>query len=286
MTIRHRMVDIDGVNIFYREAGSQLTPVLLLLHGFPSSSHQYVGLMERLADRFRVIAPDYPGFGYSDAPTPSSRGGKFVYSFDTLASIVESFCQQLQLKRFFVYMFDYGGPIGMRLFERHRDWIAGLIIQNANAYEQGLSTEAAALVKLRTDMPGAAERVEGLLTLEMTRFQYVHGVQDLERVAPDSWTLDQHFLDLPGRKPIQIELALDYHSNLARYERWQALLREQQPPTLILWGRYDPFFPEPGAHAYLNDLPHARLQLFETGHFVIEEYVNDVATFIKEFLAC
>lgn len=285
MTIRHRSIGIDGVNIFYREAGPAGAPVMLLLHGFPSSSRQYVRLMERLAGRYRVIAPDYPGFGYSDAPAPSSSGGSFVYSFDTLASVVESFCQRLGLERFFIYMFDYGGPIGLRLFERHREWIAGLIVQNANAYQEGLSVEAAALAKLRADTPGAIDRVAGLLTLETTRFQYLHGARDVERIAPDGWTLDQHFLDRPGRRQIQIDLALDYHSNLTCYGRWQSLLREQQPHSLIVWGRNDPFFPEPGAHAYLKDLPNARLHLFDTGHFALEEYLDEIALLIEEFVA-
>lgn len=283
MTIHHRSIDLDGLNIFYREAGSPNSPVLLLLHGFPSSSHQYARLMERLSDRYRAIAPDYPGFGYSDAPAPRSSGGGFDYSFDALAGVIELFCTRLHLQRFSLYMFDYGGPVGMRLFERHPEWIAGLIVQNANAYVEGLSDTASELVKLTPGTPGATDRAMGLLTLEMTRFQYLHGAGYPERISPDGWTLDQHFLDQPGRKPIQVDLLLDYHSNVARYEAWQALLRKHQPPSLIVWGRNDPFFIEPGARAYLRDLPQARLHVFDAGHFVLEERVDEIAALIREF---
>ena len=285
MPVLHRSISCDGLNVFYREAGPSDAPLLLMLHGFPSSSHQYVRLMERLADRFHIIAPDYPGFGYSDAPGPITAGGAFEYSFDSLAQVIETFCAQLRLQRFSMYLFDYGGPIGMRLFERHPEWVVGLIVQNANTYIEGLSNSAAELLKLKPGMPGAEDRAASMLTAEMTRFQYLHGAERPEWISPDSWTLDQHFLDQPGRKQVQVDLLLNYHNNLARYQEWQALLRKHQPPTLIVWGRNDPFFVEAGARAYLRDLPSARLHLFDSGHFMLEERLNEVVELIGEFAA-
>ncbi|GAB3358136.1 alpha/beta fold hydrolase [Lysobacter tyrosinilyticus] len=283
-TIHHRHVDIDGVRVFYREAGPKDAPALLLLHGFPSSSQQFRRLMDALGGRYRLVAPDYPGFGHSDAPLPVSAGGVFEYSFDRLADVIEKFCEAVELRRFVLYMFDFGGPVGMRVAERHPDWISGVIVQNANAYEDGLSPMARDLVALQ---PGdvAEQQLGHLLTLEMTRNQYLGGTSDATRVAPDGWTLDQHFLDQPGRKRIQIELALDYASNVARYPAWQAWMREHQPPALVVWGRNDAFFPEPGAHAYLRDLPDAEIHLLDTGHFALEEEAPRIATLIDEFVA-
>jgi pimeloyl-ACP methyl ester carboxylesterase len=241
--------------------------------------------MERLSERFRVIAPDYPGFGHSDTPAPSTAGGSFVYSFAALATVIEAFCTRLGLGRFFMYLFDFGGPIGMRLLERRPESIAGLIVQNANIYVEGLSANAAQLVKLTPDIPGAVEQALQMLTLQMTRFQYLQGARDPERISPDGWTLDQHFIDQPGRKRVLTELILDYHTNVARYETWQALLRKRQPPSLLVWGCNDPLFPEAGARAYLRDLPHAELHLFDTGHFALEEHVDDIAALIRTFIA-
>ena len=283
-TIHHRHVDIDGVRVFYRETGPQDAPALLLLHGFPTSSQQFRRLMDALGGRYRLVAPDYPGFGHSDAPVPVSAGGDFAYSFDRLADIVEQFCEAIGLRRFVLYMFDFGGPVGMRVAERHPEWIAGVIVQNANAYEEGLSPMAWDLVALE---PGdvAEQQLGQLLTLEMTRNQYLGGTSNASHVAPDGWTLDQHFLDQPGRKRIQIELALDYRSNVARYPAWQAWMREHQPPALVVWGRNDAFFPEPGAHAYLRDLPDAELHLLDSGHFALEEEAPRIAMLIDAFVA-
>jgi len=283
-TIHHRHVDIDGVRVFYRETGPKDAPALLLLHGFPTSSQQFRRLMDALGGRYRLVAPDYPGFGHSDTPVPVSAGGDFAYSFDRLADIVEQFCEAIGLRRFVLYMFDFGGPVGMRVAERHPEWIAGVIVQNANAYEVGLSPMARDLVALE---PGdvAEQQLGQLLTLEMTRNQYLGGTADATRVAPDGWTLDQHFLDQPGRKRIQIELALDYRSNVARYPAWQAWMREYQPPALVVWGRNDAFFPEPGAHAYLRDLPDAEVHLLDSGHFALEEEAPRIAMLIDAFVA-
>lgn len=270
--ITHGFVDVDGVKVFYRQAGPEDGPTVLLLHGFPSASHQYRRLMDALGDRYRLIAPDYPGFGYTETPED------FEYSFEALTDVVEGFVQRLGLDQFVLYTFDFGGPVGLRLATRHPEWIAGLIVQNANAYEEGLSELA------RNTINAPAEALGDLFTLPVTRSQYEDGTIDPSRIAPDGWTLDQHFLDLPGRKQAQLALALDYRSNVALYPVWQAWLREHQPPTLIVWGRGDQFFPEPGAHAYLRDLPEAELHVLDTGHFALEEKLPEIVPLIERFL--
>lgn len=284
----HRHLDVDGVRIFYRESvpadGNADRPVLLLLHGFPSASHQYRRLIDAVGNHYRVIAPDYPGFGHSDVPQPASAGGSFVYSFDSLADTMEGFIKGLGLDRFVAYLFDFGAPVGFRLAVRHPEWFAGLIVQNGNAYEEGLSQGARDFIALRPDQPEAEQTILDLLTLSGTRFQYESGVGQPELLAPDGWTLDQHFLDLPGRKQPQVDLAFDYRSNVVRYGEWQAWLRQHQPPTLIVWGRDDPFFPAPGAHAYLRDLPEAEVHLFETGHFALEEKLPEIVPLVADFV--
>jgi pimeloyl-ACP methyl ester carboxylesterase len=273
----HRHLEVDGVRVFYRESQPDRddAPVLLLLHGFPSGSHQFRRLIEVLGERYRLIAPDYPGFGHTEVPDG------FVYSFDRLADITEGFVRRLGLDRFVMYAFDFGAPVGFRVAERHPEWIAGLIVQNANAYEEGLSDPARDLVALS---PGAREAIDDLLTLAGTRGQYETGVAHPDQIAPDGWTLDQHFLDLPGRKDAQRALLSDYRSNVERYPRWQAWLRRHTPPTLITWGRGDPFFTEAAAHAYLRDLPGAELHLFDTGHFALETHLPQIAPLIADFL--
>jgi pimeloyl-ACP methyl ester carboxylesterase len=280
----HRFVDVDGVRIFYREAGPPDAPAVLLLHGFPSASHQYRRLMDALGGRHRLVAPDYPGFGHSDAPEPASAGGSFAYTFDRIAEVIEAFCRELGLRRFVLYVFDFGAPVGFRLAVRHPEWIAGVVIQNGNAYEEGLSPLARQLVTLRPGIAGAEDEVLKILTLPFTRAQYLEGASSAEAIAPDGWTLDQHFLDLPGRKRLQIDLALDYHTNLARYPEWQEWLRKQRPRSLIVWGRNDPIFLEAGARAYLRDVPDAELHLFETGHFALEEELPAIAPVLARFL--
>jgi len=213
-TITHRHVEVDGVKVFYREAGPADAPTLLLLHGFPSSSHQFKRLMEALGDHYHVVAPDYPGFGYSDAPEPVTAGGSFTYSFDTLAQVIEGFCDALGLHRFVAYLFDFGAPVGFRITLRHPEWFAGLVIQNGNAYAEGMSAMARDLAALRPGAPGAEDAVMGVLTPEVTRSQYLTGARQPENISPDGWTMDQQFLELPGRKRIQVDLALNYHSNV------------------------------------------------------------------------
>ncbi|TMR22351.1 alpha/beta hydrolase [Nonomuraea turkmeniaca] len=268
--VRHGFVDVDGVRVFYREAGPRNALPVLLLHGFPSASHQYRRLMDALGDRYRLIAPDYPGFGHTQAPDG------FVYSFDRLADVIEGFVRAIGLERFVWYAFDFGGPVGFRVATRHPEWIAALIVQNANAYDEGLSE----LARKTIDSP-----VKDLFTLPVTRSQYEGGTTDPALIAPDGWTLDQHFLDLPGRKEAQLALALDYRSNVELYPAWQAWLREHRPPTLVLWGRGDAFFPEPGAHAYRRDVPEAEIHVFDTGHFALEEKLPEIAPLIAGFLA-
>lgn len=286
--IRHRHIEVDGVRVFYRESlpvgAADDAPVMLLLHGFPSASHQFRRLMDALGAHYRLVAPDYPGFGHSDAPASSTAGGPFTYTFDRLADITEGFVRELGLSRFVMYVFDFGAPVGFRLAARHPEWIAGLVVQNGNAYAEGLSQQARDFIALRPEVPGAADTVRSLLTLPATRGQYEGGTADPELVAPDGWTLDQHFLDLPGRTRPQLDLAFDYHSNVALYPQWQDWLRKHTPRALVVWGTGDMFFTEPGARAYLRDLPDAELHLFETGHFALEDHLPQIAPLIADFL--
>ncbi|MGW3139187.1 alpha/beta fold hydrolase [Streptomyces sp. NPDC001139] len=276
----HRHVEVDDVRVFYRESVPDRAdaPVLLLLHGFPSGSHQFRRLIDALGSHYRLIAPDYPGFGHTRTPDG------FVYTFDRLADITEGFVRSLGLDRFVMYVFDFGAPVGFRIAERHPEWIAGLVVQNGNAYEEGLSDTARGLVGLTPHTPGAEDAIRDVLSLDGTRGQYETGVPDTDLLAPDGWTLDQHFLDLPGRKDAQQSLIFDYRTNVERYDDWQAWLRRHTPPALVLWGTGDPFFTEPGAHAYLRDLPDAELHLFDTGHFALETHLPDIAPLIADFL--
>lgn len=276
--VAHRFVDVDGAQVFYREAGPPEAPSLLLLHGFPSGSHQFRRLIDALADEFHLVAPDYPGFGHTVTPEG------FAYGFDALTDVVEGFCEALGMDRFTMYMFDFGGPVGLRLATRHPEWIEGLVVQNANAYDEGLSDQARAVTANRPGAPGAEDAVREILTLPFTRGQYEHGASRPDLVAPDGWTLDQHFLDQPGRQDAQVALALDYHSNIALYPMWQQWLREHQPPTLVVWGRNDPFFLEAGAKAIQRDVPDAELHLFDGGHFALDEHLPTIAPLIGRFL--
>ncbi|CAG7653354.1 alpha/beta fold hydrolase [Actinacidiphila bryophytorum] len=278
--VAHRFVEVDGLRIFYREAGPDRAdaPVLLLLHGFPSASHQYRRLIDALGGHYRVVAPDYPGFGHSELPADDG------WTFDRLAGTVEGFCRVLGLDRFTLYAFDFGAPVGFRLATRHPEWIAGLVVQNGNAYEEGLSEMARGLVAENPEDETSRKRVGALLTLETTRGQYEGGTADPAAVAPEGWTLDQHFLDLPGRHGIQLDLLFDYRSNVALYPQWQEWLRQHRPPLLVVWGTGDAFFTEAGARAYARDVPGTELHLFDTGHFALEEKVGEIAPLIADFL--
>ncbi|QIJ65873.1 alpha/beta hydrolase [Streptomyces sp. JB150] len=276
----HRHLDVDGVDVFYRESLPDRpdAPVLLLLHGFPSASHQFRRLIDTLGRHYRLIAPDYPGFGHTRAPDG------FTYSFDRLTDVVEGFTARLGLTRYVLYLFDFGAPVGLRLARRHPERVAGLVVQNGNAYLDGLSDAARAFTALTPDTPGAEQTVLDLFTLPATRAQYEGGTADPALVAPEGWLLDQYFLDQPGRKQAQLALAYDYRSNLAAYPDWQAWLRAHRPPALIVWGTRDPFFTPDGARAYLRDLPDAELHLFDTGHFALEDHLPEIAPLIAGFL--
>jgi pimeloyl-ACP methyl ester carboxylesterase len=274
----YRTVDVDGSDVFYREAGDPDAPTLLLLHGFPTSSTQYKSLVDRLADRLHLIAPDYPGFGYT---TPLSG----VTTFERLADVIDGFVDRLGLENYMLYVFDFGAPVGFRLATRHPERVDGLIIQNGNAYEEGIGPNLAGLAPYWEDREGAEPAVRAFLHVEATRAQYVEGVPDPERLDPDFWTLDQHFLDLPGRDQVMLDLIYDYKSNLALYPTWQAYLREHQPPTLITWGANDRYFVADGARAYLADVPAAELHLLDTGHFALATHVSEIAELIAAFHA-
>jgi pimeloyl-ACP methyl ester carboxylesterase len=280
MTTYHN-IEIDGINLFYREAGQPQLPTLVLLHGFPSSSHMFRDLIPHLQDHFHVIAPDYPGFGYSDAPAPAD----FSYTFDHLADVTEKLIQKLGVKTFALYLQDYGGPVGFRIAARHPQRITGLIIQNANAYMEGISEAMAPIAQYWSDRGGMESAIRGFLTRETTTFQYTHGAGHPERISPDACQHDQALLDRPGNDAIQLELLFNYQTNPPLYPVWQQYFRQHQPRTLIVWGKNDPFFTEPGARAYLRDLPQAELHLLEAGHFALEELHEEIAARINRFFA-
>ena len=277
----YRTIATEGLELFVREAGDPQAPTLVLLPGFPSSSQQYQRLMDALSDRFHLVAPDYPGFGHSQSPPTS----EFDYTFDRLADVTERLLlDELGLQRFFLYVFDFGAPIGFRIAARNPDRIAGLVIQNGNAYEAGLGPMMDVQKDFWADRDNVEPRIRDLLTHEVTKAQYTTGASNPERLNPDGWTLDQHFLDQPGRKDVMVELLYDYQSNTARYPEWQAYFREHQPPALIVWGANDDFFTADGARAYLTDLPDAELHLLDSGHFALEEHPDEIAARIEDFL--
>jgi pimeloyl-ACP methyl ester carboxylesterase len=279
--IHHRTAIVEGVKIFYREAGQAEAPAILLLHGFPSSSHMFRNLIPMLADRYRVVAPDLPGFGFSEAPDRA----RFRYTFDHLAKVVGGLVEALNIRRYVIYLFDYGAPVGLRLALAHPERITAIISQNGNAYEEGLSEGWNPIQKYWKE-PTEANRgaLRDFLKPEATRWQYLHGVSDEAAVAPESYTLDAALLGRPGNDEIQLDLFLDYASNVALYPRFQAYFREHQPPILAVWGKNDPFFLPPGALAFKRDVPGADVRLIETGHFALETHAREVATAIREFL--
>ncbi len=277
----YRTVDIDKIKIFYREAGPINAPVIVLLHGFPSSSHMYRDLIAALQDDYHLIAPDYPGFGNSDRP-PLER---FVYTFDRLAEVVEKFLQTLGLNKFSLYMQDYGGPIGFRIAVKHPDWIQSLIIQNTNAYEEGLTPIFEHLRPLWEKRTGVNEwRVTKTFKRAGTMWQHTHGVRDKSKVSPDAWNMDQYFLDQPHSHFIQLELQTDFGSNLKRYPEWHDYFRKHQPPTLVVWGRNDAVFSQKGAEMYKRDLKDIEVHFLDTGHFALDEECDVIAGHIRRFL--
>jgi pimeloyl-ACP methyl ester carboxylesterase len=278
---RHRTVRIDGRDVFYREAGAPDAPTIVLLHGFPTSSHMFRNLIPALAPRYRVIAPDYPAFGHSG--TPDRRA--FTYSFARFAEVTDGLLNRLGVERYALYVQDYGAPVGFRLALRHPERITALVVQNGNAYEEGLRQFWNPIKAYWADGSDAHRTaLRAGLTLAATKSQYLDGVRDPSRVAPDAWLHDQALLDRPGIDEIMLDLFKDYASNVALYPQFQAFFRARRPPTLIVWGKHDVIFPADGAHAYLRDLPDAELHLLDTGHFALEDKGNEIATLMLDFL--
>ena len=280
-SIHYRTTQVNGLPLFYREAGPVNAPAILLLHGYPTSSHMFRNLIPILSTKYHVIAPDLPGFGYSDAPDHQ----QFSYTFDNLTNTIQSFIDKLEIKRFAVYIFDYGAPIGLRLAMNNPEKITGIISQNGNAYEEGLSKEWSPIQKYWKD-PSEANRhsLKDFVSKEATYFQYHHGVSDSSLIAPESYTLDQKFLDRPGNIEIQLDLVRDYRTNVALYPKFHEYFRKHQPKLLLVWGNKDPYFLPEGAEAYKKDLPDARLKFYNTGHFALETHVTEIGTEILDFM--
>src|SRR5215472_5809037 len=277
-----RKVEADSVQMFYRDAGAENAPVILLLHGFPTSSFMFRELIPRLASDYRVIAPDLPGFGFTEVPPER----KYPYSFDRLALTIEAFTRALKLERYAIYVFDYGAPTGFRLAMAHPERVTAIISQNGNAYQEGLGDAWGPIRKYWSEPTSENREVlrKNNLTLEGTRWQYTHGVANPAGVAPESYTLDWALLERPGNKEIQLDLFLDYASNVKLYPEFQKYFRESRPPLLVIWGKNDTFFIPAGAEAFRKDLPNARVHFLETGHFAIETHVAEIAAAMKDFL--
>jgi pimeloyl-ACP methyl ester carboxylesterase len=279
--VAHRTVKVDGLDIFYREAGRKDAPTILLLHGFPTSSSMFRNLIPALADKYHLVAPDYPGFGNSSMP----KVDEFEYTFDRLADVIDHFTQAVGLERYTLYVMDYGAPVGYRLATRHPERVQALIVQNGNAYDEGLRefwVPLKAYWKAKTPENEAALRK--LLTVDATRWQYTNGVRNVEAISPDTWNLDQRFLDRPANAEIQLALFHSYGSNPPLYPEWQAYFRKHQPPALIVWGKNDAIFPAEGAHPYRRDLKDVEFHLLDTGHFALEEDGAAIAGLIRNFL--
>jgi len=280
MTTYHR-ASVDGLQVFYREAGEPAAPAVLLLHGFPTSSHMFRDLIPALADRYRVVAPDLPGFGFSAAPDRRAFG----YTFDNLARVIDRFTETVGLTRYAIYIFDYGAPVGLRLALAHPERITAIITQNGNAYEEGLSSGWNPIQRYwREPTEANREALRDFLGPEATKGQYMHGVADATLVAPESYTLDSALLARPGNDEIQLDLFLDYASNVALYPKFQQYFRVNRPPVLAVWGRNDPFFLPAGAEAFRRDNPQAEVHFVDTGHFALETHVREIAATIRDFL--
>jgi pimeloyl-ACP methyl ester carboxylesterase len=279
--IHFRTADVDGLKVFYREAGASKSPKLLLLHGFPSSSHMFRNLLPLLADRFHIIAPDLPGFGQSDMP-PRDR---FKYTFDNIAGVIDRFTEVVGFDRFAVYVFDYGAPTGFRIAAKHPERITAIISQNGNAYEEGLSEGWNPIRAYWQDASEANRKaLRAFLSPETTRWQYTHGVPDETLVSPDGTALDNFYLARPGADEVQLDLFGDYQSNVALYPTFQNYFRKHKPRLLAVWGKNDPFFLPPGAEGFKRDIPNADVRFFDTGHFALETHVEPIAAAIREFL--
>jgi len=282
--ISYNKEKIEGTEIFYREAGDSTNPVILLLHGFPTSSHMFRNLIPLLAEKYHIIAPDYPGFGHSDSPDRSN----FEYTFDTYANLVEELLSQLSIDKFSMYVFDYGAPVGFRLFHNDPSRVRAIISQNGNAYDEGL---AGFWDPIKTYWESNSEEdreaLRWLTSIKATKWQYFNGVpeEQINHVSPDGWLYDQSLLDRSGNSEIQLDLFYDYRTNLPLYSIWQEALREHKPPLLALWGKNDEIFVAPGAEAFKKDLPEAEIHLLDTGHFALETHCNEIAELIDDFLS-
>jgi pimeloyl-ACP methyl ester carboxylesterase len=280
--VAYRTVKIDGLDIFFREAGPKDAPVVLLLHGFPTSSHMFRNLIPALADEFHLVAPDYPGYGNSSMPTVDT----FEYTFDNLADVIGKFTEKVGLKNYALYVQDYGAPVGYRLAVRYPDRVQALVVQNGNAYDEGLDNDFWKPIKAYWQEKTAEREtpLRPLLTREATIWQYTDGVRDKEAISPDTWNIDQPLLDRPGNVEIQLALFYSYGSNPPLYPKWQAYFRDYQPPTLIVWGKNDQIFPAAGAEPYKRDLKNLEFHLLDTGHFALEEDCDTIADLMRNFL--
>ena len=281
-TVTFRKVDVDGIRVFYREAGPNAAPTILLLHGFPTAGHMFRDLIPRLADRFRLVAPDLPAFGQSDMPAR----GTFTYTFENIANVIDRLTEVIGLRRFAVYVFDYGAPVGFRLAMRRPERITAIISQNGNAYAEGLSAGWNP-IRAYWEVPSQANReaLRTLLSPETTVWQYTHGVPDSTSVSPDGYSLDNFYLARPGADEVQLDLLGDYKSNVALYPAFQQYFRTSRPPLLAVWGKNDPFFLPPGAEAFRRDIPGAVVRFFDTGHFALETHAHEIAATIRDFVA-
>lgn len=280
-SVRFNKVKVSGLDLFYREAGAPEAPTILLLHGYPTSSHMFRNLIPILSKQYHVIAPDLPGFGYSDAPGNQD----FNYTFDNLANTMQAFIDELGMKRFAIYIFDYGAPVGLRLAMANPEKITGIISQNGNAYEEGLSEEWSPIQRYWKDSSQAnRETLRDFVSYKATFFQYHDGVSDPSLIAPEAYTLDQHFLDRPGNIEIQLDLVKDYRTNVALYPAFHQYFRTYQPKLLLVWGNRDPYFLPSGAEAYKKDLPDATLKFYNTGHFALETNAAEIGADILEFM--
>jgi pimeloyl-ACP methyl ester carboxylesterase len=280
-TTSYHRVKVDGVGIFYREAGPKDAPTIVLLHGFPSSSREFDSLIPLLATHYHLVAPDFPGFGQSDAPSPSS----YQYTFDHLARTTNDLLEQLHIDKYALYIHDYGGPVGFRILVAHPDRVRALVIQNANIYKDGLGAKWTGIAKYWADPTAHPEVLDAFMSLAATEQRHTAGTEHPDRYDPDTWTDEYAHLSRPGQREIQGALLYDYRTNVASYPAWQAWLREHKPPTLVVWGRNDPSFIAAGAEAFRRDLPDAEIHLLNAGHFAMDEKNDEIADLMLEFMA-